>query len=323
MSQEPAKFCQEILKKVSRSFALTIPLLDPAIREPVMIVYLQDRLLDSFEDELPGLERERRKKMMDRVVAIFEPGQSQLPEAAREVQGWSRKFSRSSLQELVAGTVMLWRAYNNLTPAVREISYHWLKEMNSGMQEYLDKEITSFARLDEYCYYVAGTVGGFLTDLIMLRAKEKTENTRILQENFVDAGLFLQKVNLTRDIKEDIESRSRIFWPLAELEIDEEELLDPDQQERALEALNRMISSATSHVKPLLDYYQALPRSLEGYRKFFAINNALGLATLNKIRNNPAVFEADRPVRVSKLTLGRVLKSPGKRLYQLAEPYQN
>jgi|GEM_PF-4714131 len=33
MTQDPVKFCQEILKKVSRSFALTIPLLDPAIRE--------------------------------------------------------------------------------------------------------------------------------------------------------------------------------------------------------------------------------------------------------------------------------------------------
>jgi farnesyl-diphosphate farnesyltransferase len=37
--------------------------------------------------------------------------------------------------------------------------------MNKGMQKYLDKKVETFAELDEYCYYVAGTVGGFLTDL--------------------------------------------------------------------------------------------------------------------------------------------------------------
>jgi len=321
MTQDPVKFCQEILKKVSRSFALTIPLLDPAIREPVMIVYLQDRLLDNFEDELPGLEQEKRKELMDRVVAIFQPGHSHLPEAVREIQGWTQKFSSPAHQELVAGSDLLWQAYHSLAPEVKKTSYRWLEEMNRGMQQYLDREISSFAQLDEYCYYVAGTVGGFLTDLILLRTGVSSEKSRILQDNFVDAGLFLQKVNITRDIKEDIESRSRIFWPLAELGVSKEGLLDPDKQDRALEALDQMINSAASHIEPLLTYYNALPRSLKGYRRFFAVNNALGLATLNKIRSNPEVFQAEKPVKISKLSLGRVLKSPEKRLYQLAETF--
>lgn len=46
------KFCKSILPKVSRSFALTIPMLDRDLYRPVLITYLQDRLLDNFEDEI-------------------------------------------------------------------------------------------------------------------------------------------------------------------------------------------------------------------------------------------------------------------------------
>ena len=52
MSENALEFCENILKRVSRSFALTIPMLDDKIYKEVMITYLQDRLLDNFEDEV-------------------------------------------------------------------------------------------------------------------------------------------------------------------------------------------------------------------------------------------------------------------------------
>ena len=63
-------FCRDILQDVSRSFALTIPLLDDKMKEPVMITYLQDRLLDSFEDE-GDMEIDKRKLYMNLVVDLF------------------------------------------------------------------------------------------------------------------------------------------------------------------------------------------------------------------------------------------------------------
>ncbi|HQD05128.1 MAG TPA: squalene/phytoene synthase family protein, partial [Halanaerobiales bacterium] len=53
MEGEAYQYCKKILTEVSRSFALSIPMLDDVLQKPVTIVYLQDRLLDNFEDELP------------------------------------------------------------------------------------------------------------------------------------------------------------------------------------------------------------------------------------------------------------------------------
>src|ERR1700743_1424622 len=44
----------EVLPKVSRTFALTIPQLPPALRGPVTCAYLLCRIADTIEDE-PGL----------------------------------------------------------------------------------------------------------------------------------------------------------------------------------------------------------------------------------------------------------------------------
>ena len=71
--------------------------------------------------------------------------------------------------------------------------------MNFGMQKFLKQEVYSFNDLDEYCYYVAGTPSGFLTELIRKRSKKLSEeNSSILMENERDFGLFLQKVNIIR-----------------------------------------------------------------------------------------------------------------------------
>ena len=81
----------------------------------------------------------------------------------------------------------------------------WLKEMNFGMQKFLKQEVYSFEDLNEYCYYVAGTPSGFLTELIRTRSKNiRDENAKILNDNERDFGLFLQKVNIIRDFKPDM-----------------------------------------------------------------------------------------------------------------------
>ncbi len=321
MEKNPEKFCRKILQQVSRSFALTIPLLDKRLKDAVLIVYLQDRLLDNFEDELPAISLAQRRALMDKVVAIFAPQHQSLPPEVEEIKAWADEFNDKALQKMVAGTDKIWQAYQGLEQSIQRLSFDWLTEMNQGMQEYLQQEIKTFADLDEYCYYVAGTVGGFLTDLLLAKTEVSTADKEILKANFTDAGLFLQKVNITRDIKEDIAARERIFWPLPEFNLEEEELLQTENKAAALEALSEMVSSTAKHIEPLLEYYQAIPAEFTGYRRFFAVNNALGLATLSKLKDNPQVFWGAKPVKVGKLTLARILKSPEKNLLSLADDF--
>jgi len=322
MSQEEAlKFCREILKKVSRSFALTIPFLDNSIHDPVMVTYLQDRLLDNFEDEVRGISLEQRKYLMDRVVDIFGPGTSFPEDTIRKIQDQADLFSDKALSRLTARADLLYEANKTLDFEVRQISHYWMQEMNRGMQSFLTREVETFSDLDEYCYYVAGTVGGFLTETIILKEDIKEPEGQILQNNFEDAGRFLQKVNIIRDIKKDIENREKNYWPLKNLGLDLADLTDPGQEKKVLQGLECMIENVLTHVPGLLEYYRALPDGLSGYRRFYCTNNALGLATLQEMRNNPDLFFGAAKVKVSKFKFLQILKSPEKEFFKRAEKY--
>jgi len=293
------------MQKVSRSFALTVPLLDKRIREPVMITYLQDRLLDSFEDE-GKFDNDIRKENMDQVIKLFNPELNNEQKLISKIKGKAEHFN-GPLNELVKNTDKLKTCFDSLDPNVQEISFRWLNEMNTGMKYYLDKQVNTFSELNEYCYYVAGTVGGFLTDLLIEVGGIEGKNKRILEKNFVESGLFLQKVNIIRDIKLDIINHRKHYWPLQELGITEEEIIDPANKEKAVEALNKMVDDVKRHSKALVDYYHAIPQEWSGYRKFYSVNNAMGYATLELVDGNTDLFYGDKKLKIKKTKVLKIL----------------
>ncbi|MGM0437965.1 MAG: squalene/phytoene synthase family protein [Bacillota bacterium] len=323
MSEKAIEFCEDILKRVSRSFALTIPMLDDKIYKEVMITYLQDRLLDNFEDEVKNISFEKRIYLMNQVEEIFNPAKDN-KKAVEIVEKEADLFSDQDLKELTANASTLKEAYDLLDNEVKEISYKWLKEMNKGMQKYLQKKVNKFEELDEYCYYVAGTVGGFLTDLIIEKSKISEEKAQILRDNFKDAGLFLQKVNLIRDIRKDIKSRDKNYWPLEELEISEEMILDKNYEDKMNKALGEMLDDVEKHISGLVQYMNNIPEGFSGYQKFFAVNNALGLATLQKIENNQdKLFYSDKKVKVGKFQFMKIISFPKKTFQKKARKLLN
>lgn len=328
MSKEAILFCKSILSKVSRSFAVTIPMLDDEIYLPVLITYLQDRLLDNFEDEIKDedISLEERKKMMDRVVELFDPEIDDIEyieEIADDIKDYAELMPERSLEDLTSNALTLRQAYNSLDEVVKEISYKWLEEMNRGMKKYLTHDVQTFIDLDEYCYYVAGTVGGFLTDTIIYNTSASDKQNDTLLNNFNASGLFLQKVNLIRDIKKDIENREKHYWPLETLGISIDELLDEDKKHKGMAALEKMIDDVKGHIPSLINYYHSIPREMNGYRKFYSVNNALGLATIERMEDNPDVLYGRKPVKVPKLSFLGIMKNPEKSFQDRADKYMN
>ncbi|MEJ6952324.1 squalene/phytoene synthase family protein [Natronospora cellulosivora (SeqCode)] len=321
MSTQAIDFCKKILPKVSRSFALTIPMLDKELYLPVLITYLQDRLLDNFEDEISDddISIEERKKMMDKVVSLLNPEIEEYQDLASEIKEYSKLMPEKSLQKLTAKCDLLREAYNTMDKNIKKISFKWLEEMNLGMQKYLENDVKTFADLNEYCYYVAGTVGGFLTDLLIYISQIDERSKKIILDNFNASGLFLQKVNLIRDIKKDVENREKNFWPLESLSISIPYMFEKNNEAEAMEALGKMLDDLKSHIPNLIEYYNAIPKELQGYRKFYAVNNALGLATIEELENNPQVFYGYKPVKVSKLSFLTIIKNPEKMFLKKAE----
>ena len=85
-----------------------------------------------------------------------------------------------------------------------------LRELISGMEDDLyNSEYQSFEDLRRYCYRVASTVGLCLVEIYGYT----DPNAR---RHAVEMGIYLQMVNVLRDIQEDL-SRNRVYLPTEEL----------------------------------------------------------------------------------------------------------
>lgn len=134
--------------------------------------------------------------------------------------------------------------------------------MASGMIRYVSgQKVVTLADYNLYTHYVAGLVGLGLTDLFLASdlepelAKMDKERRQHLANSM---GLFLQKVNITRDFFEDL-LEGREFWPkdiyskyaagLSEL---------PKKPEQARACLNAMCADAVELIEEVLEYLAAL-----------------------------------------------------------------
>lgn len=90
------------------------------------------------------------------------------------------------------------------------VELDYLRELISGMEDDLyDSEYQNFEDLRRYCYRVASTVGLCLVEIYGY-------NDPNARRHAVEMGIYLQMVNVLRDIQEDI-SRNRVYLPAEEL----------------------------------------------------------------------------------------------------------
>ena len=90
------------------------------------------------------------------------------------------------------------------------VELDYLRELISGMEDDLyNSEYQNFEDLRRYCYRVASTVGLCLVEIYGY-------NDPNARRHAVEIGIYLQMVNVLRDIQEDI-SRNRVYLPAEEL----------------------------------------------------------------------------------------------------------
>ena len=122
-------------------------------------------------------------------------------------------------------------------------------------------------------------------------------------------GLFLQKTNIVRDYKEDLDE-NRIFWPEEVWTLYgssfESFSLNPEKPE-SLSCLNHMVNDALSHATDCLDYLKLL-RNNRAFR-FCAIPQVMAIATLAEVYNNHKVFTEN--VKIRKGLAAKLILSSG------------
>lgn len=179
------------------------------------------------------------------------------------------------------------------------------RKMGAGMADFAAlatpekpvAEVNSIADYDLYCHYVAGLVGEGLSAIFAASGKEREWIAdQLTLSNSM--GLLLQKTNIFRDIKEDVDE-GRGFWPRAiwgKHGFDSmAELLDPAREKEALFASSEMVLDALRHAVDALDYLTLL--RTQSVFNFVAIPAVMAIATLERCFMNPDILKKNVKIR--------------------------
>lgn len=252
-------FYQNHLNRVSRSFAFCIARLDGDLRDWVALSYLLFRILDTVEDA-PWDSKEEQTKAFQRFRVFLANGCT-----SPEVEEWLASFPEipAEEKELLRETHRCLSDLHELPPAVRGQIIRQMGNMEKGMRHFLGKSLaggrlrlTSVSEVNQYCFFVAGLVGELLTDLFAQHSPHWPRPQGLYQDA-AHFGLFLQKINLLKDQKED-EAVGRF--------------LVPNRKE--------LLASLAADAEGAIRYLQSLPVAEKGFRLFCAWSLFLGLLSL-------------------------------------------
>ncbi len=221
------------LEKTSRSFYLGIRQLEGQIQLRICLAYLLCRILDTFEDATL-LDPKIRLKQLEWVEGLLK----NLAEGQDDILQSSLKDWNSNLQLKDEG---FWEPYSEIAPydldllkngaavfsGINQLPTDFqinfgrsLLPMAQGMkreiaERQIEKELKprSIQDFKKYCYWVAGTVGEFLTnDFYLEGAFGPAFNLEAGLQQGRQFGEALQIVNITKDFYKDW-SEGRCFWP--------------------------------------------------------------------------------------------------------------
>jgi farnesyl-diphosphate farnesyltransferase len=304
-SQPRWEWCEAMLPRVSRTFALCIRFLPDEVRRSVLLSTVEDAsaLAPARKRELLGLFA----ASLDDPAVDLAPFSSLLP---------GRDDADAEL------TRRAWLVVELLAeePAeVRAAVVPWVQEMCRGMAEFASREprpgallrsLQTEDELDRYCYYVAGTVGHLLTALFVAQRPRITpEAGRRLDALAEDFGAGLQLVNILADVARD-RQRGVSYVPetLCRAEgLDTAELLIPHRRPQARRALARLVDRARQRLRRAREYCLIVPRTEYQLRLFCLVPYYLALRTLRALEQDTAYPAADQRVKVGRSAVYRTV----------------
>jgi farnesyl-diphosphate farnesyltransferase len=301
---------QYFLRGVSRTFALTIPALPVALREPIANGYLLCRIIDTIEDD-PGLNLEHKCRFSRQFIQVLK-GEASASEFARELGPRLTDAIIPSEKELISYTGEVVRITHELNAVQYDALSTCVQTMAEGMMYFQKRQSLSGLRdvpeMEQYCYHVAGVVGEMLTRLYCDYSPGIAVNRDDLMRLSVNFGQGLQMTNIIKDIWED-RRRGACWLPRALFSAYgfELEKLEPGMKSKEFEhGLQELIAIAHQRLHEALEYTLLLPRNEMGIRNFCLMAIMMAVRTLKKVDQNKA-FNKGSEVRISRREVKRTM----------------
>ncbi|RZC75807.1 hypothetical protein C5167_000190 [Papaver somniferum] len=180
-----------------------------------------------------------------------------------------------------------------------------VKIMGVGMAKYILNEVETVDDYNEYCFKAVGIV--FLEMSKHLHASNLEDPT---SDHSHSLGTMIQKLHIIEDFFDDMNEipKGRIYWPrqIWSKYVDKlDDLIHPEEPEKALWCLNDMVTDALSHAADSLEYLSTLPHF--GTFNVYAIIQVIAVGTLSLCYNNIEVFRGGArmsPGQCAKVVLG-------------------
>jgi len=300
-------YCDSMLPKVSRTFAPTIRMLPVGLNTIVTVAYLLCRIADTVEDS-EDISIDKKKELLNFYISVFKKdGKKPLNNFMTGIKVLPEKTDD---ERLVYNLPRILNVYDSFSPIFKKHIGLWVVEMSRGMHKYAQAAIRkkfsflgTMKELDEYMYYVAGTVGYLLTELFSFYSNRITPSIKkklnLLAESF---GKGLQMVNIIRDMTTDLK-RGQSYIPeelLKKYKLDRISIFEKQNADKAQKLFNELIQDAVKHLDKAIDYIMLLPKEERGIRMFCMLPVFWAMRTLQKIQENTLALLGNEKIKVPR-----------------------
>jgi farnesyl-diphosphate farnesyltransferase len=308
-----------LLKRVSRSFYLTLRILPRSLRTPIGLAYLFARAADTIADTAL-IGSAERLTLLEQFRSLFQRYDVTTLAVLRGALAGPQRIPAE--RELLSRLDECFVAFQACAPDDQARISRLLLTLTQGMimdlttfpAEHDGRVVALKTRqeLDRYTYYVAGCVGEFWTDMhVEHRPALQAWNVERMRQWGVCFGKGLQMTNILRDLAQDLRI-GRCYLPLDELvplSLSPEHLLEPSAIARVRPVLHELLTLTLDHYRWGMAYTLAIPRREVQMRLACAWPLLIGLRTLDLIATADNLLDPGTTVKVPRPAVYRTLLS--------------
>ena len=254
-----------ILESVSRTFALTIPLLPANLEKVVGNTYLLCRIVDTIEDAVCIDPKTKQVLSTLFVKTVLDPSYSE--EFVKESLMALLNHPNHDEKDLIKNIPRVLRVLQSFDEKQRHAVAQCIQIMSEGMSYFHVRQnqagLEDLKEFEKYCYVVAGVVGEMLTTVFALHSAAFAKAISGKESLAIAFGQALQMTNILKDSPED-QLRGVSWKPKG---VDQTELLVIAHQK----------------LEDSLRYIYCIPKSEPGIRQFCFLAFGLAVLTLKQI----------------------------------------
>lgn len=288
-------WCYGAVEDVSRTFALTVDQLGEPMAREICVGYLLCRVADTIEDatHVPPADQHALLRSYSRAL---DPDDSTTIAAFRTAVDPHLPADPNADWQVVAEVPRIVATFRSLPASSRAIIRPSVRELTDGMAEFVDRyaaegglRIQSVAELEEYCWYVAGTIGSFVTALLVEDVEPAERD--VFEDNAVAFARLLQLVNVARDVSDDYREEDNVYLPatlLAEFGLEATDIDDPARVTDLAGVVSRIVDRAEGYLDDAQRWLEVMPETRGNTLSAWAIPYLLAVGTIRELQARPA-----------------------------------